>query len=102
MLKQNKRLVAFTVAVITILITSNILPASAQLSQWRSLNPTRDGSPTGRIAPQPYLYGVQMLNPNAGWAVGGTCEIYADDPSYASLGCPTKHARKVLCSSGMV
>lgn len=81
MLKQNKRLAAFTVAVITILIVSSILPASAQLSQWRSLNPTRDGT-TGRIAPQPYLYGVQMLNPSAGWAVGGTCDIYTDS------GCP--------------
>ena len=44
MLKQNKRLVAFTVAVVMILIVSSILPASAQLSQWRSLNPTRDGA----------------------------------------------------------
>jgi len=76
MLNRNKRLVAFTVAVITILIVSSILPASAQLSQWRSLNPTRDGT-TDRIAPQPYLYGVQMLNPSNGWAVGGTCDIYA-------------------------
>jgi hypothetical protein len=89
MLNRNARLVAFTVAVITILIVASILPASAQLSQWRSLNPTRDGTstPTIRKAPAPFLYDVQMLTPNYGWAVGGTCETYTDDPSYTTYGC---------------
>jgi photosystem II stability/assembly factor-like uncharacterized protein len=80
MFNRNHRFVVFTVAVITILIASNILPASAQLSQWRSLNPTRDGT-LGRVAPAPFLYGVQMLAPNYGWAVGGTCNIYSGSPS---------------------
>jgi hypothetical protein len=83
MLNRNKRLVAFTVAVVMILIVSSILPASAQLSQWRSLNPTRDGTiaPTGL---GPILYSAQMLSPNVGWAVGGTCDIYA-----SSISCPS-------------
>jgi len=87
MLKQNKRLVIFTVTVIALLIVSSILPASAQLSQWRSLNPTRDGAFLSRTAPAPFLYGVQMLTSNSGWAVGGTCEIYADDPDYGHYAC---------------
>jgi len=73
MLKQNKRLVVFTLAMLALLIASTFLPASAQLSQWRSLNPTRDGRLT---LPAPYLYGVHMLTPNYGWAVGGNCDIY--------------------------
>ena len=77
MLKQNKKFVVFTVAVITILIVSSILPASAQLSQWRSLNPTRDGV---LALPAPFLFSVQMLAPNYGWAVGGSCNIYAVVP----------------------
>ena len=83
MLKQNKRFVVFTVAVVMILIVSSILPASAQLSQWRSLNPTRDGTidPSGL---GPILYSVQMLSPNVGWAVGGTCNIYPLDSSCSS------------------
>jgi hypothetical protein len=77
MLKQNKKFVAFTAAVVTILIVSSILPASAQLSQWRSLNPTRDGV---LALPAPFLFSVQMLGPNYGWAVGGSCDIYAVVP----------------------
>jgi hypothetical protein len=84
MLKQNKRFVVFTVAVIAILIVSSILPASAQLSQWRSLNPTRLGNPA--LLPGPFLYSVQMLGPNYGWAVGGTCNIYAVLPAGACVG----------------
>jgi len=89
MLKANRRLVVFTVTVIALLIASNFLPASAQLSQWRSLNPTRDGAFLSRTAPAPFLYGVQMLTPNYGWAVGGTCEIYTDveDPDYRDYPC---------------
>jgi hypothetical protein len=45
--------------------------------EWRSLNPTRDGTLT---LPAPYLYGVQMLSANYGWAVGGTCDFYASPP----------------------
>jgi hypothetical protein len=78
MLNRNATLVAFTVAVTTILIVSSILPASAQLSQWRSLNPTRNGVPVP--PPPPYLFSVQMLGPNYGWAVGGDCDIYATLP----------------------
>jgi len=77
MLNRNKRLVAFTVAVVMILIVSSILPASAQLSQWLSLNPTRNGTVT---TPPPFLYSVQMLAPNYGWAVGGSCNIYIGAP----------------------
>ena len=81
MLSRNKRFVVFTVAVITILIVSSILPASAQLSQWRSLNPTRNGVPALPGPPfAPFLFSVQMLGPNYGWAVGGSCNIYAADP----------------------
>jgi len=74
MSNRNLRFVVFTVAVITILIAYSILPASAQLSQWRSLNPTRDG-----VLPlqEPFLFSVQMLGPDYGWAVGGSCNIYA-------------------------
>jgi photosystem II stability/assembly factor-like uncharacterized protein len=72
------RFTAFTVGVIALLLTLSFLPASAQLSQWTSLNPTRDGTttPTNRIAPAPFLYGVKMLTSAYGWAVGGTCNIY--------------------------
>ena len=76
MMKQNKRLVAFTVTVLALLVTVTFLPAFAQLSQWRSLNPTRDGT----IAPGglgPILYSVHLLSPSIGWAVGGTCDIYS-------------------------
>jgi len=75
MLKQNKRLVVFTVTVLALLVTVTFLPAFAQLSQWRSLNPTRDGT----IAPGglgPTLYSVHLLSASIGWAVGGTCDIY--------------------------
>jgi len=73
MMKRELRLAAFAVLMFVLLAASALLPASAQLSQWRSLNPTRDG-----ILPldAPYLYSVQMLNANYGWAVGGTCDIY--------------------------
>jgi hypothetical protein len=77
--KQDKRLVAFAITVVTLLIFSNFLPASAQLSQWRSLNPYRDGTlpitGTPLTAP-PFLYSVHFLSPNYGWAVGGDCDIY--------------------------
>ena len=77
MLKQNKRLVVFTVAVITILVVSSFLPASAQLSQWRSLNPYRDGTlPITAGDEAPFLYSVHLLSSSYGWAVGGTCDIY--------------------------
>lgn len=72
-MKQNRRLVIFTITVLALLVASTFLPASAQLSQWRSLNPTRDGRLT---LPAPYLYGVHMLTPSYGWAVGGNCDIY--------------------------
>jgi len=91
MLNANRRLVIFTVTVITLLIVSNFLPASAQLSQWRSLNPTRDGAFLSRTAPAPFLYSVQMLTPNYGWAVGGTCEIFTDDVDYNDYGCAYAH-----------
>ena len=69
----------FTVTMLGLLVASTFLPASAQLSQWRSLNPTRDGTST--VLQVPYLYSVQILNPNYGWAVGGTCGIYTGNPS---------------------
>jgi len=75
MLKRNQRLVVFTVTVLGLLVTLTFLPASAQLSQWRSLNPRRDGT----VAPGglgPILYSVHLINPTSGWAVGGTCDIY--------------------------
>ena len=77
MLKQNQRLVVFTLTVLALLIASTFLPASAQLSQWRSLNPTRNGT---LATPAPFLYSVQMLAPNYGWAVGGSCDIYIAVP----------------------
>jgi len=77
MMKQNKRLVIFTVTALVLLVASTFLPASAQLSQWRSLNPTRDGTIPPTPAYQgPILYSVQLLTPTEGWAVGGTCHIY--------------------------
>jgi hypothetical protein len=75
MMKRNLRFVIFSVIMFALLVTLSFLPASAQLSQWRSLNPTRDGRSTEPRVP--YLYGVQILNANYGWAVGGTCNIYA-------------------------
>ena len=69
------RFTAFTVGVIGLLLTLSFLPASAQLSQWTSLNPTRDGT-TLRTAPAPFLHGVQMLTSSYGWTVGGTCNVY--------------------------
>jgi len=78
MMKRNVRLVAFAVVMLALMVTLTFLPASAQLSQWRSLNPTRDGTST--VLQVPYLYGVQILNANYGWAVGGTCNIYTGTP----------------------
>ena len=75
MMNRNARFVVFAVVMVALMVTLTFLPASAQLSQWRSLNPTRDGT-TSRVAPAPYLYGVQMLAPNYGWAVGGTCNVF--------------------------
>lgn len=74
MMKRNLKFVVFAVVMLTLMLTLTFLPASAQLSQWRSLNPTRDG--TSPVLQVPYLYGVKILNPNYGWAVGGTCNIY--------------------------
>jgi len=73
MMKRNLRLAAFTVGIVALMVTMTFLPASAQLSQWRSLNPTRNGT---LVLPAPFLYGVQMLTSSYGWAVGGTCDIY--------------------------
>lgn len=72
-LKRNLRLGSYAVASVLLLVTFTILPVSAQLSQWRSLNPTRDGTLDLRA---PYLYSVKLLAPNYGWAVGGNCTIY--------------------------
>ncbi len=75
MSKQSRRLVIFAIGVVTLLAVTAFLPVSAQLSQWRSLNPTRDGT----IAPGglgPILYSVHFVTPSSGWAVGGTCDIY--------------------------
>ena len=74
MMKRNARFVVFAIVMVALMVTLTFLPASAQLSQWRSLNPTRDGRSTEPRVP--YLYGVQILNTNYGWAVGGTCNIY--------------------------
>jgi len=73
MMKRDLRFVLFAVVMVTLMVTLAFLPASAQLSQWRSLNPTRDG----RLGlPAPYLNGVQMLATNYGWAVGGACDMF--------------------------
>jgi len=77
--KRSLRFAIFTVGLVALMVAMTFLPASAQLSQWRSLNPTRDGT-TARTAPGPFLYGVQMLTPDYGWAVGGTCNIYTGSP----------------------
>ena len=74
MMKRNLRFVLFAVVMVALMVTLTFLPASAQLSQWKSLNPTRDGL---TALPAPYLYSVKFLNPNIGWAVGGDCDIYA-------------------------
>src|SRR3989304_2686124 len=77
MLKQNKRLVVFTVTLLALLVTVTFLPAFAQLSQWRSLNPFRDGTlPITLGNEAPFLYSVHFLSANYRWAVGGTCDIY--------------------------
>ena len=75
MMKRNLRFAVFAISMVALMVTMSLLPASAQLSQWRSLNPTRDGT-AGRVAPAPYLYGDSMLTSNYGWAVGGTCDIF--------------------------
>ena len=84
MLNRNKRLVIFTITVLALLVASTFLPASAQLSQWRSLNPIRDGiiGPSGL---GPNLYSIHLLSPTVGWAVGGTCDIYG---TRSGDGCP--------------
>lgn len=99
MLKQNKRLVVFTAVVITILIVSSILPASAQFSQWRSLNPYRDGTLPiiGATAP-PFLYSVNFLAADYGWAVGGDCDIYT--LPIAPLGVPFAPACQAVPEAG--
>ena len=85
MLGRRIRFTAFTVSIVALMITMTFLPASAQLSQWRSLNPTRDGT-SSRIAPAPHLYGVQMLSASYGWAVGGTYDIYTPSGTYPGDG----------------
>jgi len=75
MLRQIKRV--FTLTVIALLVASSFLPASAQLSQWRSLNPFRDGTlPISGTTAPPFLYSVHLLSADYGWAVGGDCDIY--------------------------
>ena len=78
MMKRNARFVVFAVVMVTLMVMLTFLPASAQLSQWRSLNPTRDGTSASWT---PYLYGVKILNANYGWAVGGNCTIYIGTPT---------------------
>ena len=76
MLRQTKNV--FTLTVIALLVVSTFLPASAQLSQWRSLNPYRDGMlPIGGTTAPPFLYSVHLLASDYGWAVGGDCDIYS-------------------------
>jgi len=81
MMKRNARFVVFAVVMVALMVTLTFLPASAQLSQWRSLNPTRDGT---SVPQAPYLYGVKILNANYGWAVGGDCNIYTGSPACGS------------------
>lgn len=77
MVGRRIRFTVFTISVVALLVTLSFLPASAQLSQWQSLNPTRDG----RLqVPAPFLYGVHLLSPNYGWAVGGNCSVIVSDP----------------------
>lgn len=81
-LKHNQRIVMCGIGFLALLITLPFLPVSAQLAQWRSLNPTRDGTLTpGTIGP--ILYSIHVLSPTAAWAVGGnggvglpSCDIY--------------------------
>lgn len=83
MLGRRIRFTAFTVGVVALLLTLSFLLASAQLSQWTSLNPTRDGT-NQRTAPAPFLHSVKMLSSTYGWAVGGTCNAYTGTGT-----CPT-------------
>lgn len=68
-----------------VLVSANL--AAGELSYWRSLNPTRDGvlpapinapPPPGPWSPPseaaPFLNDIEFLNPNYGWAVGGSCD----------------------------
>ncbi len=71
--KRNLRFAIFAAGMLVLLAMAAFLPASAQLSQWRSLNPTRDGTPP---PPRPFLYSVHLLSPTVGWAVGGSCRVY--------------------------
>ena len=73
MMKRNVRFVLFAAGMVALMVTFTFLPASAQLSQWKSLNPTRDG--LGGL-PAPFLYSVKYLSSSVGWAVGGDCDIY--------------------------
>ena len=81
MMKRNARFVVFAIVMVALMVTLTFLPASAQLSQWRSLNPTRDGT---SVPQAPYLYGVKIPNANYGWAVGGDCNIYTGSPACSS------------------
>lgn len=82
----------------SIVVVSGSL-ANAQLSYWRSLNPTRDGlllcpigsppapgpwSPPSNCAP--FIHDVEFLNPTYAWAVGGTCDFH-DKDTHASVQC---------------
>ncbi len=78
MLKPKRRL-TISAAILAIVLAGFIFsPASAQLSQWRSLNPTRDGTIAGIMGAGlgPDLFSVHIFSPTIGWAVGGTCDIY--------------------------
>ena len=85
MMKRNLRFAVFAISMVALMVTISFLPASAQLSQWRSLNPTRDGT-AGRVAPAPYLYGDSMLTTSYAWAVGGTCDIFTGAGTYPGNG----------------
>lgn len=86
-LKRNTSVLLIVFLVSAALISASL--AGAQLSYWRSLNPTRDGrlpctigsppapgpwSPPSECAP--FINDIEFLNPNYGWAVGGTCDIH--------------------------
>ena len=80
MLNRNARSVVYASFIIALLAMLAFTPVSAQLSQWRSLNPTRDGTIPPVVAGRglgPNLYSVHMLTASVGWAVGGSCDIYA-------------------------
>jgi len=99
MLSRNKRLVIFTVTVLALLVASTLLPASAQLSQWQSQNPYRDGTlPISGTTAPPFLHSVHLLSSTYGWAVGGDCDIYK--LAIAKLGSSSAPACQALPGKG--